>query len=162
MAEPVLNDTTLGTLLGALAARAGTVPKYRYPSAGTLYPVQAYVMLRAGTDAIAAGSYYYDPQGHELVALSPQVPQAPDGSTPPMLLMLAAQRSAIEPIYGTETEPFSLLEAGYMTEAMRGEADGLSLRDAGDPSANAGLIEACRLEATHQPLVCLAIGEKAQ
>ena len=37
----------------------------------------------------------------------------------------------------------------------------VGLRDAGDPAANAGLIEACRLEATHQPLVCLAIGEKA-
>ena len=37
----------------------------------------------------------------------------------------------------------------------------VNLRDAGDPAANAGLIEACRLEATHQPLVCLAIGEKA-
>lgn len=161
MADRALNDAKLGTLLGALASRAGTVPKYRYPSAGTLYPVQAYVVLRAGTEAIAAGSYYYDPQSHELVALSPQVPDAPDGSTPPMLLMLAAQRSAIEPIYGAETEPFSLLEAGYMTEALRAEAADLSLRDAGDPTANAGLIDACRLEATHQPLVCLAIGEKA-
>lgn len=161
MAEPALNDADLGTLLGALASRAGTVPKYRYPSAGTLYPVQAYVVLRSGTEAIAAGSYYYDPQGHELVALSPQVPEAPDGSTPPMLLMLTAQRSAIEPIYGAETEPFSLLEAGYMTEALRAEAADLSLRDAGDPAAHAGLIDACRLEATHQPLVCLAIGEKA-
>ena len=159
MADPALTDANLGTLLGALASRVGTVPKYRYPSAGTLYPVQAYVVLRAGTAAIAAGSYYYDPQGHELVALSPLVPDAPDGSTPPMLLMLAAQRSAIAPIYGKETEPFSLLEAGYMTEALRGEAAALSLRDAGDPAANAGLIDACRLEATHQPLVCLAIGE---
>jgi hypothetical protein len=161
MAEPALSDVAIGTLLGALASRAGTVPKYRYPSAGTLYPVQAYVVLRAGTAAVAAGSYYYDPQGHELVALSPQVPEAPDGTTPPLLLMLAAQRSAIEPIYGQETEPFSLLEAGYMTEALRAEAGDLSMRDAGDPAANPGLIEACRLEATHQPLVCLAIGEKA-
>lgn len=161
MPEPVLTDTSLGTLLGALASRAGTVPKYRYPSAGTLYPVQAYVVLRAGTGAIAAGSYYYDPQGHELVALSPQLPEAPDGSTPPLIVMLAAQRSAIEPIYGAETEPFGLLEAGYMTEALRAEAADLSMRDAGDPAAHAGLIEACRLEATHQPLVCLAIGEKA-
>lgn len=160
MAEPVLTDTALGTLLGALASRAGTVPKYRYPSAGTLYPVQAYVVLRAGTAAIAAGSYYYDPDGHELVALSPQVPDAPDGSTPPMLLMLAAQRSAIAPIYGAEAEPFSLLEAGYMTEVLRAEAADLSLRDAGDPAANVGLIDACRLEATHLPLVCLAIGER--
>jgi hypothetical protein len=160
MAEPVLDGAALGTLLGALASRAGTVPKYRYPSAGTLYPVQAYVVLRAGTGAIAAGSYYYDPEGHELVALSPQVPQAPDGSTPPMLLVLAAQRSAIAPIYGAEAEPFSLLEAGYMTEVLRAEAADLSLRDAGDPAANAGLIDACRLEATHLPLVCLAIGEK--
>ena len=161
MADPVLTDANLGTLLGALASRASTVPKYRYPSAGTLYPVQAYVVLRAGTGAIAAGSYYYDPQGHELVALSPQLPEAPDGSTPPLIVMLAAQRSAIEPIYGAETEPFGLLEAGYMTEALRAEAADLSMRDAGDPAAHAGLIEACRLEATHQPLVCLAIGEKA-
>ena len=66
------------------------------------------------------------------------------------------------PIYGAEADAFSLLEAGYMTEALRAAAGGLSLRDSGDPVANAALIRAFLLAEGHVPLVCLAIEEASQ
>ena len=83
-----LTEAALGHLLGALASRPGPVPKYAYPSAGTLYPVQAYVVLRRALGELAPGSYYHDPDAHALAALSSAAPPAPDGSTPDALLML--------------------------------------------------------------------------
>ncbi len=159
MTEAVLDIDALGALLGALASRPGSVPKHLYPSAGTLYPVQTYLVLRDATAEAAAGSHYYDPDTHALIVLSTETPAAPDGSTPAVLLMLVAQRSAIAPVYGAEAEAFCLLEAGYMTEALRAHARGLVLRDAGDPAGHPDLIRACRLEESHAPLVCLAVEE---
>ncbi|MBS0547430.1 MAG: hypothetical protein JSR24_06750 [Proteobacteria bacterium] len=159
MTDAALAPDLLGALLGALASRPGAVPKHLYPSAGTLYPVQAYVILRNAAAQAPAGSHYYDPDTHELASLSSETPSAPDGSTPTVLLLLAAQRAAIAPVYGEEAEAFCLLEAGYMTEVLRNAADGLALRDAGDPATHADLIRACRLEDSHLPLVCLAVEE---
>jgi SagB-type dehydrogenase family enzyme len=151
-----LGEAGLGQLLGVLASRPGPVPKYRYPSAGTLYPVQTYVVLRQSVGALAAGSYYYDPQAHALVPLSSAIPVAPDSSEPAVLLLLVAQFAAIEPIYGSEAEAFCLIEAGYMSEALREAAPALSLRDAGDPGA-AAFAAALALDPDHRPLVCWAV-----
>lgn len=156
-----LTEAALGHLLGALASRPGPVPKYAYPSAGTLYPVQAYVVLRRALGELAPGSYYHDPDAHALAALSSAAPPAPDGSTPDALLMLVARRAAIEPIYREQTAAFCLLEAGYMSAALHGAADGVSLRDAGDPAADTALAAACLLETDHLPLACWAVGENA-
>jgi SagB-type dehydrogenase family enzyme len=152
-------EAALGRLLGALASRPGGLPKYRYPSAGTLYPVQAYIVLRRGIGALAQGSYYYDPEAHALVVLSAATPPAPDGTEPSILLFLVAQTTAIAPIYGSEAEAFCLLEAGYMAEALRERGAGLELREAGDPAGNdpAALAVALRLDPTHRPLVCWAV-----
>jgi hypothetical protein len=154
-----LTEVTLGALLGALASRPGPVPKYRYPSAGTLYPVQTCVVLRHRLGGLAAGSYYHDPEAHELVALSSAAPAAPDGSTPDALLLLVARDAAIAPIYHAEASKFCLLEAGYMSAALSEAADGVRLRDAGDPALCAALAAACALDADHVPLVCWAVGE---
>lgn len=154
-----LTEATLGQLLGALASRPGPVPKYRYPSAGTLYPVQTYVVLRQPLGGLGAGCYYHDPDEHALARLSDARPTAPDGSHPDAMLILVASHAAIQPIYGAQTERFCLLEAGYMTEALTGT--GLCLREAGDPARDFGLTAACALERDHVPLVCWAIGEAA-
>lgn len=159
MTDAVLAPDMLGALLGALASRPGSVPKHLYPSAGTLYPVQTYAILRDASAQASAGSHYYDPDTHELAALSSETPTAPDGSTPAILLVLVAQRAAIAPVYGEEAEAFCLLEAGYMTETLRHATQGLVLRDAGDPATHADLTRACRLEESHLPLVCLAVEE---
>jgi hypothetical protein len=154
-----LTEAALGQLLGPLASRPGPVPKYIYPSAGTLYPVQAYVVLRRPVGALPAGSYYHDADAHALVALSGDAPLAPDGTEPDVLLLLVAQRAAIEPIYGAQSSKFCLLEAGYMTEALRTAGSGLRLRDAGNPDGHAALATALRLDSEHLPLVCWEVGE---
>ncbi len=156
--EP-LDESVLGKLLGALAARPGPVPKYRYPSAGTLYPVQAYIVLSRPVDRLAAGSYYHDPVAHALVELSAATPAAPDGTTPPALLILVARGAAIDPIYGAHADALCLLEAGYMEAALDAAGTGLTLRDAGDPAGQPALANAFALEADDRPLVSLAIGE---
>lgn len=154
-----LSEGALGRLLGALAGRPGPVPKYLYPSAGTLYPVQSYVVLRERLGVLAPGSYYYDPVAHALAALSSDLPAAPDGTCPTLLLLLVAQMTAIAPIYRDEAEAFCLLEAGYMSEALRQTEAGLSLRDAGDPAEGdaAALAAAFRLDPSHQLFVCWAL-----
>lgn len=158
--EPDSGVTALGRLLGGLASRPGPLPKYRYPSAGTLYPVQTYLVLRQALGALTAGSYYYDPETHALAFLSAETPTAPDGSRPAALLVLVAQRAAIDPVYRDEAEAFCLLEAGYMAEALCEAAPELPLREAGDPAAGDGapLAAALRLEPSHRPLACWAVG----
>ena len=156
-----LTTAAVGRLLGALASRPGPLPKYRYPSAGTLYPVQAYVSIHRPIGELAAGSYYYDPNAHELARLSDATLPLPDGTQPAVLLLLVAQHAAIVPIYAEHANAFCLLEAGYMTEALRHEAAacGLVLRDGGDPDGGiTGHARALlQFEASHAPLVCLAL-----
>jgi epothilone synthetase B len=114
------------------------LPKYRYPSAGSLYPVQTYLVVPGGRVAgLPAGVFYFHPRECRLVRLD-------DGAAVPALaadaagclggasfgIVLIAQRDAIRPVYGELATPFAQLEAGYMVqllvEAAAGE--GLALR----------------------------------
>ena len=116
---------TLGHLLGALCQIRHPdfdLPKYRYPSAGNLYPVQTYVVVRPGamTD-VEAGVYYHHPRRHQLVRLATEpsrvlglVGEDAGG----VALLLVAKPGAIAPIYGDLARPFCLLEAGYMQQLL--------------------------------------------
>ena len=47
------------------------LPKYLYPSAGSLYPVQTYLYVRPERiEGLAGGYYYYHPAHHQLLPLS--------------------------------------------------------------------------------------------
>jgi hypothetical protein len=47
------------------------LPKYLYPSAGNLYPVQTYVLIKPERICgVAGGIYYYCPRQHRLVRLA--------------------------------------------------------------------------------------------
>ena len=63
-------------LLGSLAAlelEEAALPKYRYPSAGGLYPIQVYLSVKAqGVEGLEAGIYYYHPKDHSLILLCSQ------------------------------------------------------------------------------------------
>ena len=74
------------------------------------------------------------PGGARARAPSSDFPTAAGSTAPEVLPTLVAQMAAIEPIYRDEAETFCLLESGYMSEALRQAADGLTLRDAGDPA----------------------------
>lgn len=103
------------------------LPKYAYPSAGSLYPVQVYVELLADVEALKAGSYYYNPAKHHLSPIAsatnfPRRLDPIDSELQQVLIHLVAERNAIDPIYPQLALNFCQLEAGYMFQALSGNA----------------------------------------
>jgi amino acid adenylation domain-containing protein len=105
------------------------LPKRLYPSAGSLYPVQTYIHVKANrVEGVAEGTYFYDPSTHRLVQLEtgariesnvhvehnrPMYEQAA------FSVFLIAQMDAIVPMYGKVlADRFCMLEAGYMGQAL--------------------------------------------
>ncbi|MTI11768.1 hypothetical protein, partial [Sansalvadorimonas verongulae] len=85
------------------------LPKYGYPSAGSLYPVR--LTLHIGNNTITGlpgGRYAYHPD-HQLIRLA-----GDSGSQPSLVLELSAWLPAIQPMYGEMALRFCQLEAGAM------------------------------------------------
>ena len=111
--------------------------KYRYPSAGSLYPVQTYLYVKPGrVSGLSAGTYYYDPLDHRLIALSSEPDldgrlfgsdNRPVFEEAALALFLITQYKAVTPIYGSRARDFSLLEAGYMSQLLMSLAPELEL-----------------------------------
>jgi amino acid adenylation domain-containing protein len=118
--------------LAALASEGSVLPRYRYPSAGSLYPVQVYLHLQPGrVEGVPAGTYYYHPEQHSLVPLVPDgvidrsvhaTVNQPVFDTAAFSLFLVAQLAAMQPLYGQRAHEFCLLEAGYMGQLLMTEA----------------------------------------
>ncbi|MDY7095157.1 MAG: amino acid adenylation domain-containing protein [Acidobacteriota bacterium] len=128
--------TALGAWIGALEAKdlGGAFRKRSYASAGSLYPVQAY--LEVGSQpknepdhetaaGLEAGLYYYEPRRHGLVSL-----ESGGGPGRGYTLHLVGDCKAIAPVYPRWADLFLQLEAGYLLEVLdaRAQADGLALR----------------------------------
>ncbi len=120
----------LGQFLRVLApiTAPGTIlPKYRYPSGGSLYPVQTYVYIKPGrVEGAAAGFYYYDPPQNSLRKVSDE---RMDGATQAswnvdmfeqaaFVLIFVGKLTAIEPLYGALARDFCAIEAGYMGQLL--------------------------------------------
>ena len=129
-----IDPVVFGRWLSSLAQIRGgehLVPKYRYPSAGGLYPVQTYLYLKPGavTD-FDPGYYYYDPHGHRLQRLGDDahLPSAYRGYLAPLSqgaafsVFFVAALSAIVPMYGRLARDFCLLEAGYLAQLLMAQA----------------------------------------
>ena len=102
--------------------------RHQYGSAGSLYPVQVYVYVKAGrVEGVEGGGYYYHPQEHRLVRLGGEVEvdgrlygaanQAAYESSA-FSLFLVAEMKAIRPMYGEWSRNFCMLEAGLMTQLL--------------------------------------------
>jgi nonribosomal peptide synthetase protein BlmIII len=127
----------LGSLGPARTDGTSTDPKYAYPSAGSLYPVQVYLTAAAGrVEGIAAGVYYYHPTRHRLLAVTPDA--AVEASAHAWInreafrssaftVYLVACLDAIEPMYGIRSRDYSLIEAGAMCQLLMTEAAELGL-----------------------------------
>ncbi|MEL6879049.1 MAG: amino acid adenylation domain-containing protein [Cyanobacteria bacterium J06607_10] len=129
-------------LLASLSAHTidnAPLPKYRYASAGSLYPVQTYIQVKERRiKGLAAGWYYYHPSDHQLVKVAEQ-PDTDDrlkGLYGPNLslhqggafsLFLVVEMKAIEPIYGEKARDFALIETGYMGQLMMEQAPKVAL-----------------------------------
>lgn len=104
------------------------LPKYRYPSGGGLYPVQAYLYVKPDCiENIPCGTYYYHPQEHALVSLSSNI-QLDHSFQPPnnygvfdacaFSLFLIADLDSIAPLYGSLATELCILEAGYIGQLL--------------------------------------------
>jgi len=133
IAEP-LPIAQLGNLLGCLRqVRIGEETRYRYGSAGGLYPVQTYIYAKPNRVArMGAGVYYYHPADHRLVALDTEgridrrvyepIINAPIFDTAAFALFFVAQMNAIGPMYGERSLHYATLEAGLMAQLLEAEA----------------------------------------
>lgn len=120
-----------GAMLACLKPHSfpqAVLPKYRYGSAGNLYPVQTYLYLKPeGVVGLAPGAYYYHPLEHRLIHLSAEAlfgSELYDGPNRAIFeraafgLFLVGELAAIEPLYGQLGRDFCLLEAGYMSHLL--------------------------------------------
>jgi amino acid adenylation domain-containing protein/non-ribosomal peptide synthase protein (TIGR01720 family) len=103
------------------------LPKYRYPSAGNLYPVQTYLSIKSGgVPGIDPGIYYYHPRQHCLILVSsnPEIETDIYGGNQPIFdraafsIYLIGKLSAIAPMYGEIARDFCLLEAGHIGQLL--------------------------------------------
>lgn len=110
-----------------------------------MYPVQTYLCVRDGhVQELAAGAYYYDPEGHRLVVLNdnecldasaydPFV-NAPLFEASAFALFLIADLDAIVPLYGGRSVHYATIEAGLICQLLEAEAPafGVGLCQVGD------------------------------
>jgi amino acid adenylation domain-containing protein len=103
------------------------LPKYRYASAGSLYPVQVYLLIKPNKiEGLEAGFYYYQPKEHQLILVNSysEINSQFYGNNQAIFeqsafaLFLIGELKAIIPIYGDKARDFCLLEAGYMSQLL--------------------------------------------
>ena len=103
------------------------LPKYRYGSAGSLYPVQTYVYLKQNcVTGLNAGYYYYHPQKHSLISISQdkEINSTIYGVNKAIFeranfsIFLIGELNAIAPVYKEAARDFCLLEAGYISQLL--------------------------------------------
>jgi len=134
---PVERLSALLDCLRPVAAEDEPLGKFRYPSAGHLYPVQTYVYAAPGrVEGLPGGTYHYDFEGHELVTLTPAARIDPSVQAPvnralaeqsAFAIFLVAQMEAIEPMYGPLARDFCLIEVGAMSQLLMTAAHPLGL-----------------------------------
>nr|AGS49689.1 peptide synthetase [uncultured bacterium esnapd14] len=112
-------------------------PKYAYPSAGSLYPVQTYVTVNSGrVEGLDEGSYYYHPELHRLVPITPGARIEAEAHAwvnraaareSAFSLYLVAEQDAIAPMYGARARDYALIESGAMCQLLMSAATGCEL-----------------------------------
>ncbi len=122
----------LGTLQ-AMPLESAMLPKYRYPSAGSVNAVQCYAIVEQDRiTGLPAGSYFYDPDAHRLTALGDRpAPQgrlhAQAGMEAGFLLVLTGRIDVLRDFYGDLARDFCLLEAGFIGQLLMTEASTLDI-----------------------------------
>ncbi|CAF4169364.1 unnamed protein product, partial [Adineta steineri] len=122
-----LDFDILSQLLGVLTSISISdqpLPKYRYASAGSLYPVQVYIELPTSIDNILPGVYYHNPDEHTLELISTHI----NNEMKNIRLHLVGRSSAIAPLYGQRLgSQFCMLETGYIMGLLEKEGSRLGL-----------------------------------
>lgn len=103
--------------------------KYQFPSAGGLYPLQAYLYIKPQrVEGVPGGAFYYDPVRHRLLSMGEDSQLDPDTydyfvnrpvyENAAFSLFLIADMAAIRPLYGERSRDFCHIEAGAMTQLL--------------------------------------------
>jgi len=142
----------LAALADTLAALRGhrlpdaPLPKFDYPSAGHLYPLQAWLQVQPGRiDGLAGGWYVYHPLEHRLHRVDgPPADEALYGDNRELAegrafgLFFVAQLALVQAHYGARARDFALIEAGHAAQRlMEQAAPGLGLCPLGGTDAPA-------------------------
>jgi SagB-type dehydrogenase family enzyme len=103
-------------------------PKYRYGSAGGLYPVQTYLYLKPdAVENMEAGTYYYHPERHGLVAIRSDaridreafdLNNRETAERAGFYVLLVGAMNAIQPLYGELAADFCKMEAGIVSQML--------------------------------------------
>ncbi|GHO60132.1 hypothetical protein KSB_86070 [Ktedonobacter robiniae] len=104
------------------------LPKYPYPSASSIYPVQTYLYIKADrVEGLPEGIYYYNPQMHQLMIIAEDVrlpehihgaENRPIFAQSAFTLFLIGDLRAVRARYGEVARDFCLLEAGYIGQLL--------------------------------------------
>lgn len=111
--------------------------RYRraYPSAGKLYPIECYVLVRSVPE-LAPGAYYYVPEDHRLRVVerfddASRFETAFNDGEPveeaDVAVLLACVRSRVRAKYGPRGYRFALFEAGHAAQNLQLTATALGL-----------------------------------
>ncbi|WP_118135836.1 non-ribosomal peptide synthetase [Oceanicella sp. SM1341] len=169
LSAPLPLERLSALLAGLRASRAEGAPlaKFAYPSAGSLYPVQGYLMVRPGrVEGLEPGWYHLDPEAHALTRVAPPGGEeaawgrnAELAADSAFTLFLVADIAAAQARYGDQAEAFCLLEAGHMGQLLmsRAGAQDIGLCPLGGTDATA-LARTLGLGADERPLYALCGG----
>jgi amino acid adenylation domain-containing protein len=168
--EP-LQKSQLSALLSSLNQNLNEEAEYKaqYPSAGSLFPVQTYLMVKKGrVIGIPEGLYYYHPVEQHLIQLSDHNPTANEihlamnsaiAQESCCSLYLFNYLDAIEPLYADASLEYGLIEAGAMTQLLRMNAPALNIGLCSIGQINSEPIKKrAGLDARYQFLHALEIG----
>lgn len=152
------SNESLGRLLNELRAFPYTdakLLKYRYGSAGNLYPIQTYVEIGSNhASGIPSGIYYYHPLKHQLIKIGTS-----KLSSLRWKIHLVAKQDAILPMYGSLSSDFCWLEAGYICSLLDSACEDLLLEKTIAPE-NSRFSPCSHLKGEYHLLVSLQLSDK--
>lgn len=141
--------------LRQMCVEGSALPKYAYPSAGSLYPIQIYLYVFDEIAGLLCGAYYYEAELHRLIHLPGKALPAQQDNAGFMLCMVA-NLDAIQPLYGEITQSLCELEVGYIHYLLDASAalNSLALQHVSLQLCTA-TIATLELSSAHKPLLAL-------
>ncbi|MBV4477559.1 non-ribosomal peptide synthetase [Pseudomonas botevensis] len=127
-ARPIASEAFAHWLAALAQGQLDGEAKYQFPSAGGLYPLQAYLYVKPERVlGVPGGAYYYDPRQHRLLALQSGLldpdtydyfVNRPVYENAAFSLFFIADMAAIRPLYGERSRDFCHIESGAMAQLL--------------------------------------------
>lgn len=134
-----LAQSEIAALLAPLRSHyAGGESRRLYASAGGLYPVETYLILRPdAVDGMDAGGYRYDPNDHALIPCADHdaladIADLSSGNrdmliNSSMIICFSLSLDAIVPLYDTASLPFGMIECGAICQLLEQASVGMTV-----------------------------------